>query len=99
MTKEKKKSIGWWIFLVILLVLVIGSVIYFPQKTVTCEKTVTKQETYYEREPYTVCAGHSFWTGKCNAWKTEYENVLKTRTVNVQEPYDTQVNWLYGTCN
>ena len=46
-------------------------------------------ETYYEREPYTTCAGYSIWTGKCNKWKTEYENVRKTRSVtryrNVQK--------------
>ncbi len=94
--KEKSKG-GKWVWIIIIILLV-GSIMIFPKKTITCEKTVTKEEVYYEREPYTVCAGHSFWTGKCNKWKTEYENVRKTRAINVQEPYDKQVNWLLGDC-
>ena len=96
MEKQKKES-SWWklSLLIIFIVLLVGSIIAFPKKTITCYES--KQETYYEREPYTVCAGYSFWTGKCNKWKTEYENVRKSRTVN--EPYSKQVNWLFGDCN
>ena len=39
------------------------------------------KEVYYEREPYTICAGYSWWTGRCNNWKTEYRSVKKYRTI------------------
>ena len=94
MKKEKKEGKKWLI--IIFIIILVGCILILPQKTITCEKTITKDEVYYER--YTVCAGHSFWTGKCNEWKTEYENVQKTRKINVQEPYDKKINWLFGSC-
>ena len=69
-------------------------------KKKTVIKTIKTQHhyKYYEREPYTVCAGTSFWTGDCNEWKTEYKNVRKTRQINVVVQVPKKVNWIFGDC-
>ena len=113
--EKKKKQRNLVLFFIALgVLLVINMLIFLPKKNITCFKIETIVETYpyedieyyYEREPYTICAGYSFWTGKCNEWKTEYEQVRKSRTITrydyeeieVEKPYYKLVNWIYGNC-
>ncbi len=108
--KQKSKFIG-------ILILIVAGIIFFVPFPYTATEAYNEQvpysdvEVYYEKEPYTTCAGTSFWTGKCNEWKTEYENVKKTKTVNkyrtvqkerevqkkatLYERWSGQVQWYY----
>jgi len=102
------------LFFILLGLIIISAIVFLPKKTITCYRTETitervpysATEYYYEKEPYTICAGTSFWTGNCNSWKTEYRDVQKSRQVTkytdelrtTQVPYAKSVNWIAGAC-
>jgi len=97
--EEKKKSSGWKRFLIIICILLLaGSIMVFPKKTITCYES--KQETYYETVNAKNCDSvigcrclHYSWLGlgACDSCSCR-----KTRTVNI--PYTKEVNWLIGSC-
>ena len=104
MKKQTKQKISgvWKVLIVIFIIFVLGIIIFYPQKSITCYKS--EQETYYENEPYRdterYCSDRSWWSGDCVSWDyrtiTLYKSVERTRTVNT--PYSKQVNWLFGNC-
>ena len=111
---EKKSRKGFWVLIITVVIFVALLIIFVPMKSITCYRTETTieqvpystTEYYWDKEPYSVCAGTSWWTGDCNSWRTEYRDVQKSRTVikytdeekQIQVPYSTSVNWIFGTC-
>ena len=98
--REEKKSSGWkWFLIIMCVLLLVGSIMIFPKKTITCYES--KEETYYETVNAKNCDNvigcsclHNSWLGlgACDSCSCK-----KTRTINV--PSTKEVNWLIGSCD
>ena len=74
------------IFSIIILVIIfiVVWVIPFPYKAIekyTIQEPYTTTEYYYNQVPKTICGAYTIF-GNCKSWKTIYNDVRKSRTVN-----------------